>query len=61
MSGIDPSYMMNLVEGKFAGTSRKHLTDLFTAYKNGPNKTLLIHFHGGLIGQQDGIKGAVDP
>ncbi|WNV04264.1 hypothetical protein RP726_17925 [Candidatus Methylospira mobilis] len=61
MRGLEPTYMMDLVEGKFAGTSRQQLADIFSDFRNDAAKNaLLIHFHGGLVDQASGIQNAID-
>jgi hypothetical protein len=60
MSGIEPAFMMHLVEGRFGETSRADLAAVFQAHRDGPHRTMLIHFHGGLVSKEAGIAGAVD-
>ncbi len=53
---LSKDHYINLKNGVFDSTSRDDLEHLFTSFSNGPNSdTLVVHFHGGLVGEKAGM------
>lgn len=52
---VDPLHVVDLADGKFAGTSPEDLDQLFAALNQDADRDrLVVHFHGGLVGQASG-------
>jgi hypothetical protein len=53
---LNKDYCINLKNGAFDGTTRADLDALFSKFKASPNHShMIVHFHGGLVGEQSGI------
>ncbi|MDR3691811.1 MAG: hypothetical protein P4L46_20700 [Fimbriimonas sp.] len=56
---FDPRYMADVVEGRFCGSTRTQLSQVFSEFKGSPNRYLILHFHGGLVDRDTAIDEAV--
>jgi hypothetical protein len=55
MTALHTDYCINLKNGAFDGTTRADLDRLFEQFTaSAQNTHLVVHFHGGLVGKQDG-------
>ncbi len=52
---LDPTHHVDVINGRFEGTSADDLTELFAAL---PDQPLVVHFHGGLVGKAAALKTA---
>lgn len=48
---FDPAHHVNLVKGKFEGTTPAQMDALFAAFGASGRQTLVVHFHGGLVSE----------
>jgi hypothetical protein len=55
---VDKKTCVVLRDGKFDLTTKSDLDSMFQHISLDPNKTLVVHFHGGLVGLQSGISSA---
>src|SRR5215208_3898673 len=52
---LDPAHCVDLVNGRFARTSRDDLDELFRRFAaDQHHDRLVVHFHGGLVNQAAG-------
>ncbi len=53
---LTPNHFVNLANGRFSSTSRQDMADLFRNYqRDGGERPLLVHFHGGLVKEAAGM------
>ncbi len=57
---LNRDHYLVLSQGKFDGTSKADLDHLFSTLAEPANqgKPLVIHFHGGLVSENDGMNSA---
>lgn len=57
---MDKLHAIDLVDGRFADTSRQDLKDAFANLSSSGKKHLVVHFHGGLVSRQIGLQAAAN-
>jgi hypothetical protein len=56
---VSKNHLIDLVDGKFSGTTLADLAALFDNLAKAPTgKNLVVHFHGGLVSRADGTRAA---
>lgn len=55
---VDKSSCVVLKDGRFDLTSRSDLDNILADVGQQPSRPLVVHFHGGLVGLQNGLSGA---
>ncbi len=54
---LSTDHYLDLDDGKFAGTSKADLDQLFTTLAGDPDRnTLVVHFHGGNVSRKEGVE-----
>lgn len=54
-TSLPKDHYLDLDDGKFAGTSKADLDQLFQTFASGQHDRLVVHFHGGNVSKQEGM------